>query len=101
MLGNSGIPGRFCASVRTSIAEKSGPFPQRRSAGPEGCKLMVAGPKKHHFIPQSVLRRFSVDGDGKKIYVFDKLNDRCWTSAITDAGSENHFNSLEFQGVRI
>jgi hypothetical protein len=57
--------------------------------------------KKHHYVPQSVLTRFSIGGAGKQVYVFDKANGRSWPSAILDAGSENHFNTVEVNGERI
>src|SRR5258706_2885507 len=63
--------------------------------------MMGIAPKKHHYVPQSVLTKFSIGGAGKQIYVFDKLEDRLWQSAIRDAGSENRFNTLEIDGEQI
>lgn len=51
-------------------------------------------------MPQSVLRRFSVDGAGTKVFVFDKLRSASYLSAIRDAGSEKYFNTLEIEGQR-
>lgn len=51
--------------------------------------------KKHHYVPQSLLRFFSVDNAGKQIYVYDKSRDMVFPSSIKDAGSENDFNKLE------
>lgn len=51
--------------------------------------------KKHHYVPQSLLKRFSVDDAGKQVYVYDKSRDITYTSSIKAAGSENDFNKLE------
>lgn len=51
--------------------------------------------KKHHYVPQSLLKFFSVDNAGKKIYVYDKSRDKVFPSSIMDAGSENGFNKLK------
>jgi hypothetical protein len=63
--------------------------------------MMGTEPKKHHYVPQSVLTKFSIGGAGKQVFVFDKLEDRSWPSAIRDAGSENQFNTFEIDGERI
>lgn len=51
--------------------------------------------KKHHYIPQSLLKFFSVNCAGKQIYVFDKTQNKAYKSSLIDAGSQNHFNKLE------
>lgn len=51
--------------------------------------------KKHHYVPQSLLRFFSVDGFGKSIYVFDKSSGNAFKSSLKNAGSQNDFNKLE------
>jgi hypothetical protein len=48
-----------------------------------------------------VLRRFSIDGAGTKVFVFDKARSASYPSAIRDAGSEKHFNTLEIEGQRL
>ncbi|MCC9073555.1 DUF4238 domain-containing protein [Flavobacterium sp. F-65] len=50
--------------------------------------------KKHHYLPQFVLRRFSIDTKGKQIYVFDKQTEKCYTSSILNSGSENDYNTV-------
>ncbi len=55
-------------------------------------------PKKHHYVPQSLLRRFSVNNDGSSLYVFDKTRLESFKSSILNAGSENHFHSIEIEG---
>jgi hypothetical protein len=57
--------------------------------------------KKHHYVPQSILKRFSTDGAQKQLYVFDKGRKTSFPSSIRDAGSENHFNTLEVEGQTI
>lgn len=50
--------------------------------------------KKHHYVPQSLLKNFSIDGQRKKIYTFRKIDSKIIVQAIIDAGSENYFNKL-------
>jgi hypothetical protein len=57
--------------------------------------------KKHHYVPQSVLRGFSSDQAQTRIYVFDKTTMRSFTSRIYDAGCENQFNSIEVEGQTV
>src|SRR6266498_1607502 len=54
--------------------------------------------KKHHFVTQSHLRRFTSDPARTQVYVFDKANGRTFRSSIRDAGCENHFNTVELEG---
>lgn len=51
-------------------------------------------PKIHHFVPQSLLRNFSIGGEGKKIWVYDKLQTRAWPEGIKTAGGEKYFNTV-------
>ncbi|MFO1076452.1 MAG: DUF4238 domain-containing protein [Planctomycetota bacterium] len=57
--------------------------------------------KKHHFVPRSWLKHFSVDQRGKQVCVFDKKRGSSHCSSIADAGSENHFNTVEIGGRRV
>lgn len=50
--------------------------------------------KKHHYVPQATLRRFSINSNEKQIYVFDKLLDKSYISSIIDCGSENKYNTI-------
>lgn len=52
--------------------------------------------KKHHFVPQAPLRHFASDAARRSIVVFDKQTDRAFRTAILNAGSENHFNTVIF-----
>jgi hypothetical protein len=61
----------------------------------------MAESKKHHFIPRSVLRRFSqIDAPGT-VFVYDKQRDTNYSLSITDAGMENGFNTVVVGGERI
>lgn len=60
--------------------------------------------KKHHFIPQSLLKYFSSDIDANKVYQFDKNNpkpffyDKASLESIKKtAGMEENFNTLEIE----
>lgn len=56
---------------------------------------MLCESRKHHYVPQSLLKCFSVDNAGKQIYVFDKTCGKAFLSSLVDAGSQNNFNKLE------
>lgn len=62
---------------------------------------MPMNPKKHHYVPQSALKRFSVDGRGKQVWVFDKRERRAYLSSIRNAGAENYFYATELAGERL
>ena len=49
--------------------------------------------KKHHFNPRHILRNFRLD-DKSPLYVFDKMEERSFTSSPDHAGHEKHFNSV-------
>ena len=51
-------------------------------------------PKKPHYVPQSVLRRFSIRGERRNVFVFDKHTQRSFALPISDAGAERHFYSV-------
>jgi len=50
--------------------------------------------RDHHFVPRSVLRRFSVGRLRKQVWVYDKTTGRRFTARIGDAGSANDDNKL-------
>lgn len=61
--------------------------------------MKVSRPKKHHYVPQFVLKNFCV-GKKKRIYVFDKKNSSVFASHIRDVAHENSFyqdDSLEYE----
>lgn len=60
-------------------------------------------PKKQHYVPQFILKEFSV-GKKKRIYTFDKKRGKSFPSHVGDIGHENNFyyhsahgNSMEFR----
>jgi hypothetical protein len=57
--------------------------------------------KKHHFVPCSLLRYFSVDGAGDFIYKFDKRSAKAFPCSLENAGSQKGYNYLQTDdGVR-
>jgi hypothetical protein len=62
---------------------------------------MAKESKNHHYVPQCLLKNFSIRGKGKQVYVFDKSSNKIFASAIKNAGSENEFNVLEVDGVKV
>lgn len=61
----------------------------------------MADSKKHHYVPQAVLRNFASDQKATKVWVYNKSARKAYESAILDAGSENHFNTIDVGGVAI
>ena len=57
--------------------------------------------KKHHYVPQSVLRGFSFDQTQRQLYVFDKIRMMSFTSSVYNAGCENQFNTVEIEGQTV
>lgn len=64
-------------------------------------RAAMSPPKKHHYVPRSILRNFSVDGARKQVHVFDKSTNRSFLNAIGDAGCETHFNTVELNAETI
>lgn len=60
--------------------------------------LMNDRSKKHHYVPQTLLRRFRSDPRREQIYVFDKHAMKSFPSSIGDAGCENYFNTVVVEG---
>lgn len=58
-------------------------------------------PRKHHVVPQSVLSQFSIDGNGRNIFVYDKARMCSYPLPIRDAAAERDFYSVEFEGKLI
>lgn len=48
----------------------------------------------HHFVPRSVLRRFSPDEDRTYVFVFDKVSGRSWPGGMATTGSGKGYNTL-------
>jgi hypothetical protein len=59
---------------------------------------MTRRPKKHHFVAQAQLRHFAADAERRSIFVFDKRSGKSFLTSILNAGSENDFNTVVFQG---
>ncbi|HVX83498.1 MAG TPA: DUF4238 domain-containing protein [Phycisphaerae bacterium] len=51
----------------------------------------MSRPKRQHYVPQFVLRRFAVDGDSDRVWVFDKLRGEARLQAIRDSAHETYF----------
>lgn len=60
----------------------------------------MSNSKKHHYVPQSLLRGFSIPNT-EKVHVFDKKALRVYESAIGDAAAENQYNTLEVDGRQV
>ena len=51
-----------------------------------------------HWVPQFLLRRFACTASGKQICVFDKLNERSFTAAISNVASGKAFYDCQADG---
>lgn len=54
----------------------------------------MAESKKHHYVPQSILKNFSIDNKRERIYTFRKIDGTSFPQSIQDAGAENYFNTF-------
>ena len=50
--------------------------------------------KNQHYVPQLVLRNFTV-GDGKQIYVFDKQDEKSFITNIRNIAAETGFYNFD------
>ena len=57
---------------------------------------MTNEPRKHHYVPRSVLQNFTITDGRRQLYVFDKQNDRSFPASVFDAGAERDFNCVQF-----
>ena len=57
--------------------------------------------RKHHYVPKSVLKNFTLNGAGKRLFVFDKQERRSFISSIYDAGAERDFNRIKIENMDI
>jgi len=55
-------------------------------------------PKKHHYVPQFLLRNFARVG-GTRLYVFDKQNDRVFPASVADVAAENRLYEFSLGNV--
>lgn len=62
---------------------------------------MPTEPKKHHYVPRSILRHFSIGGERRSVFVFDKTSQRSFPSPIPDAGAEKNFYRVDLDGRNI
>ena len=61
----------------------------------------MSRPKIHHYVPQSILRNFSIDGAEKQVWVYDKETGTSRTEGISTAGGEKYFNHVVIDGKGI
>jgi Protein of unknown function (DUF4238) len=58
-------------------------------------------PVKHHYVARCLIANFNVKGKPNQVHVFDKHRGNAFTSSLKDAGSENDFNTVELNGVKV
>ncbi|WP_435787162.1 DUF4238 domain-containing protein [Alteromonas sp.] len=56
-------------------------------------------PKKQHYVPQFLLKNWS-KGKKEKIHIFDKKENKVFSSSVRDAGHENNFYEDEILGYQ-
>jgi hypothetical protein len=74
---------------------------KRRVRGRAGFTTVTSQAKKHHYVPQALLRHFGIDGAGQRIWVLDKTTGRTFPAPIADVACETHFNALQIDGRKI
>ena len=57
--------------------------------------------KRHHFVPQSILRRFSPRQAPGRVWIHDKRSGATFSTTVLQAGMERGFNVLAVNGKRI
>ena len=57
--------------------------------------------KTHHYVPQSLLKNFSIQGKMKQVYAFDKQDDSIRPHSVKNAGSEKFFYSIRKEGKEL
>jgi hypothetical protein len=60
--------------------------------------LTMGHPKKHHYVPQFLLRNFVAAG-GTRLYVFDKQTDRVFPASVADVAAENRLYEFSLGDV--
>src|ERR1035437_203953 len=55
-------------------------------------------PRNHHFVPQFLLRYFSIGGNERQVYAFDKSDGRDFPLSVRNAAAENAFYEVEING---
>lgn len=56
--------------------------------------------KRHHFVPQSILRRFAAAGSDR-VWIYDKQTGASFASSVLQTGMERGFNIVVIEGKRI
>jgi Protein of unknown function (DUF4238) len=69
--------------------------------GHAGFTTMTSQAEKHHYVPQTLLRHFSIDGAGQRIWVLDKTTGKTFPAPIADIACETYFNTLQIDGRKI
>jgi len=57
--------------------------------------------KKHHFVPRSLLKYFSINKLNKNIYVYDKKTGSVFSTGLMEAGSQNYYNTVGIEQDRV
>jgi hypothetical protein len=55
-------------------------------------------PRKHHFVPRSLLRYFKAPGPDEYMFTFDKRTRTRFRASLMDTGSQNNYNTLDLAG---
>lgn len=62
--------------------------------------LNMSHSKKHHYVPQFLLRNFAAGG-GTRLYVFDKQTDRVFNANVADLAAENHLYNFSLDDLPV
>jgi Protein of unknown function (DUF4238) len=58
-------------------------------------------PRNHHSVPQFLLRHFSIGGNERQVYAFDKSDGRDFPLSIRNAAAEHGFYEAEINGETV
>ncbi|MGF1735364.1 DUF4238 domain-containing protein [Photobacterium satsumensis] len=63
-------------------------------------KVTKNTPKKQHYVPQFLLRNFSIEGK-EQLFTYDKQREICFSASIRDSASENGFYNITRSGDKL
>ena len=58
---------------------------------------MESAPANQHYVPQFLLRRFASSASGNQIFVFDKANERSFSTLLGESLQHGPFTTARFK----
>src|SRR5689334_17308853 len=58
-------------------------------------------PKHHHYVPEFLLKRFSIESKEKQVWCFQKADQRAFIDSVDRAGGQHHWHQYELPNGQI